>query len=89
MPSVMNYTPRAAPAMESGSDAAELARYVQHELETIARSLTKFALLQLEVLHAEPEKPRDGMLAFADGTDWNPGSGAGTYERRSGAWAKL
>jgi hypothetical protein len=31
----------------------------------------------------------EGLVAFANGTDWNPGSGAGLYEYRGGAWNKL
>lgn len=41
---------------------------------------------ELRVLHAAPEKVRNGMEVEADGTDWNPGSGAGKYVYRSGAW---
>ena len=33
----------------------------------------------LPVLHAAPDKPQTGRIVFADGTDWNPGSGRGTY----------
>ena len=41
------------------------------------------------VLNAEPTHRVDGDLVYADGTNWNPGSGRGLYERRSGAWVKL
>lgn len=41
------------------------------------------------VWHVEPFRPREGQLVFADGTDWNPGGGAGYYERVGGAWNKL
>lgn len=42
----------------------------------------------LRVLHAAPSKVFAGMLVNADGTDWNPGSGAGMYLRNEGntAW---
>lgn len=43
----------------------------------------------LEVQHVEPEKNREGRVVFADGVDWNPGSGAGLYEYRGGTWVKL
>ncbi len=36
--------------------------------------------------YAEPTKKPDGLVAYADGTTWNPGSGAGTYQWRGGAW---
>lgn len=40
-------------------------------------------------LAEEPERFDEGDIVFANGTDWNPGSGAGLYERRGGAWRKL
>jgi len=37
---------------------------------------------------AAPENPVTGLLAFADGTSWNPGSGEGYYRYTSiGTWA--
>lgn len=45
--------------------------------------------LKLKVLHVEPEKPRDGWVVVADGSDWNPGSGAGAYLYLSGSWRLL
>lgn len=36
-----------------------------------------------------PARLYNGLVAFADGTNWNPGSGAGLYEYRGGAWNKL
>lgn len=43
----------------------------------------------LAVQGVEPQRPRDGMLAYADGTEWNPGSGPGFYGYEDGAWVKL
>ena len=63
--------------------------WLYYELQRVSSEMYRPDVLRLEVLHIEPERPQDGMLAFADGTDWNPGSGAGTYERRGGAWVKL
>jgi len=40
----------------------------------------------LAVLHKEPARPREGMFVLADGTDWNPGAGAGRYLFLGGAW---
>ena len=45
---------------------------------------------QLPVRHSAPLKPRQGVIAYADGTDWDPGSGEGVYEFKSDlAWHKL
>lgn len=68
----------------------ELVEYLQRELQRISGAFTLVAQGRfLPMLYAAPTKPREGMLAVADGTSWNPGSGKGLYEYRSGAWAKL
>lgn len=41
---------------------------------------------QLDTQYAAPDKPREGMRVLADGTSWNPGSGAGMYRYGGGAW---
>lgn len=33
-----------------------------------------------------PDKPRSGDIVYADGTNWNPGSGQGFYGYYAGAW---
>lgn len=64
-------------------------KWIFDELQRIAAEMQKPEVLEMEVQYAEPARPVEGMVVFADGTSWNPGSGAGTYERRSGAWVKL
>lgn len=62
---------------------------VDNELRAIALALQSsepFFLLQ--TLNAAPSKPREGMIVKADGTHWNPGSGAGVYCYRGG-WTFL
>lgn len=49
----------------------------------------QFAWLLLKPLNAAPSKKREGMIVFADGTNWNPGTGKGVYAYYSGAWNKL
>lgn len=65
--------------------------WLQEELERISISLNALEIptMLLVPQAVEPEKPREGSLAYADGTNWNPGAGAGLYEYRAGAWAKL
>ena len=43
----------------------------------------------LAQLNAQPAKYADGMLVYADGTNWNPGSGEGAYLRCNSAWNYL
>lgn len=40
----------------------------------------------LEKSYSAPNRVYEGMLVYADGTTWNPGSGAGLYQYRSSAW---
>lgn len=42
--------------------------------------------LKLKILNVAPAKPREGWVVLADGTHWNPGSGAGMYRYQGGAW---
>jgi hypothetical protein len=61
------------------------------ELETLRRQLDEELLaverawgsaedfLELKELHSPPVKIRLGMIVLADGTDWDPGNGAGVY----------
>ena len=64
--------------------------YVLQELQNLARSRTEpDAFLTLQVQHKAPRVPSDSsisMLAIADGTDWNPGSGAGLYRYQNNSW---
>lgn len=78
----MNYQPTPPP-----NEFRALTEYIARELRRIADSMGTTA--QLDVLHAEPPLAVDGMMVYADGTDWDPGSGAGFYGRESGAWVKL
>lgn len=70
-------------------DAAQLSEYLTRELLTLSNSLTQqVPYIQLQTLHVAPTKTVEGLLVKADGTDWNPGSGAGVYCYRSG-WKLL
>lgn len=82
----MFYSPKSLPP---NADATALADFVERELATIAQVFNEQDFAYLRVQHAAPPKPRPGMIAFADGTDWNPGSGRGVYEYRSTSWFKL
>lgn len=52
---------------------------------------SEFYYMRVERVHAAPTKPQDGQLAYADGSDWNPGSGRGVYryDSTSVAWVFL
>lgn len=77
------YTPAQPP-----TDPKQLAAFLQQELARISREFAA-PTHQLQPQAAAPARPRDGLIVLADGTNWNPGSGAGYYGYRSGAWHLL
>ena len=82
----MRYEPESPPSIPENP---VLATYLMQELRRIAEAFLGVEEVLLVVLNAEPDKPRDGMIVLADGTNWNPGSGAGFYGRSAGAWVFL
>lgn len=63
---------------------------MQEELNKIAQAMeTADPFITLDTLYAAPTKYREGTIVKADGTTWNPGSGAGVYCRRGAAWTFL
>jgi hypothetical protein len=76
------YTPTPVP-----SDAKDIPKYLANEVNVIARALSgSQPYWILAKLYAEPKSVKEDMLVQADGTTWNPGSGAGIYQYRSGVW---
>lgn len=61
-------------------DPKSLAPYLNDQLFKIGQALNlPREELFLQPLGAAPQKPRAGQLVFADGTNWDPGSGDGPY----------
>lgn len=74
------------------SDApAGLRGWLKRAFSELATALARPEVsgVRFTVLHAAPERIANGDLVVADGTDWNPGAGAGAYLRVAGAWVKL
>jgi hypothetical protein len=84
----MEFRPRSGPDVDDPKLRA-VVQWMEAELQRLARSFTEDDILNLRVLNVEPERPREGMIAHADGTNWNPGAGAGPYSYIGGAWTKL
>jgi hypothetical protein len=67
---------------------------VYRELQRVSAALDELYDGVHEVRNAAPERLKLGMLAHADGTNWNPGAGPGVYSYEgtstaSAAWVKL
>lgn len=81
----MTYEPGLIPRAPVDPD---LALFIQDELRRISIEFSGVDSILLPQLDIEPDKPRDGMIILADGTNFDPGSGAGFYGRSAGAWVK-
>ena len=86
----LGWSPNPAP-----TDSEQLPNYLFNELNRLGDILLAAEDLRLEKTFVEPgtetqpTKPRDGDLRYADGTKWNPGSGAGIYFYNGTTWTKL
>ena len=66
-------------------------QFFAEELRRISGQLQVMELpyILLVPQNVVPVKLYDGVVAHADGTNWNPGHGAGLYEYHGGAWVPL
>lgn len=70
-------------------DPKDLPEYLDRELRRISFAIFALAEGFFGKIHVEPVKKRDGLVVYADGTDFNPGGGEGIYARIAGAWVKM
>lgn len=75
----MLYTPS-----YSGEDTS-----LSQELQTISQVLADVDAFILPKLYEEPEKPRGGMVRYADGAVWDPGQGEQPYFFDGTLWLPL
>lgn len=77
------------PTNSAAQTVSDLKTFVSNELVRIANTFTtESQKLNIPVVHTAPSKPRVGDVVFADGTNFNPGSGRGLYLYDSG-WTKI
>lgn len=62
------------------------ADWMNLEFSRVEKGLKVFDVVHLVETHVEPTKPRSGDIRFADGSDWDPGSGQGIYAFYGGVW---
>ena len=71
----------------SFDDPEAIARWTWEQLRKIEEVFNNGPkVLRVAVSHAEPEKTFDGMVVYADGSDWDPGSGEGFYSFFNSTW---
>lgn len=91
----MPYQARKAPAIDTSGDIDKLtdslkdfSAYVEDELAGVQVAGNN-EVIQEQVLFVAPKKPRQGMLAYADGVHWDPGRGLGPYSFDGTFWNPL
>lgn len=76
------YNPRIPPI-----EAEDLLPYLDDELVKLATSVNDLVAGLHEIRYNPPERLRKGMVVYADGVEWNPGSGEGLYRYNlAGNW---
>ena len=71
------------------TDVSQLPAYIERNNTLIRIAIDLISLGHIDKTYVAPTKPREGDYRLADGTSWNPGSGAGFYGYYGGAWVKL
>lgn len=71
------------------AEQKDLLDYINRELEQIQLAFSLMEFLKLKKCFEPPSKPREGMVVYADGVSWNPGSGGGFYGYHGGSWTKF
>lgn len=71
-------------------ETRQIINWIMEELRAISRAAAETTELELRPSGRAPEKPREGMIVFADGTNWDPGGGKGAYVYHEGTgWVKM
>lgn len=85
--STVSYTPGDPGGID---DFPSLVRFLREENLKLQNALNLVAAGHFDPQPAPPLKPRVGDERYADGVNWNPGSGEGKYVYKStGAWVFL
>jgi len=81
----VKYTPNPVP-----SSPEDLPQYLLLEFQKIQSALQENPINFIEVKNVAPSRIKQGDIVYADGTNFNPGSGEGVYFRNAaGSWVKL
>lgn len=68
----------------------EVPAYLDELTMRLTEILSQLEQGHLEILYRAPDSPQAGQLIYADGTDWNPGSGEGLYRYSiAGSWVYI
>ena len=78
------YTPAPVP-----SNPDDLPQYIFQELIKLQGALKENPIAYIAVKNVAPSRIKQGDIVYADGSNFNPGSGEGVYFRNAaGSWVK-
>ena len=81
----MSYTPMVPP-----QEAERLPTYLDDEFQRVSQEIGRLASGLHDILYKPPVRFIKGMVIYADGTSWNPGSGEGLYRYSlGGTWVYI
>lgn len=76
------YTPRIPP-----DKTEDLLPYLDDEFLKVAAVLNDSLAGMRDIQYKTPARVKPGLVVYADGTEWNPGSGEGLYRYNlAGSW---
>lgn len=64
-------------------------RYVMENFRRVGIAIDNVGNMVVPTTTESPDNPVEGQLIVADGTNFNPGAGAGLYIYLNGAWSKV
>lgn len=79
----MSYDPAQTP-----TDINQMVSFLDNELQKLKSAINFKDFLPLSIRNVAPTRPQVGLYA-ADGTNWNPGAGAGVYYFNGSTYTKL
>ena len=67
----------------------DIREWAEDEFLELSKNLVLSDFLRVKKLTEPPMKFLEGMIVFADGANWDPGSGEGIYCYYNSQWNKL
>jgi hypothetical protein len=68
----------------SPPESGPLAGWAFEELKKLEDKLQQLDHIRFAKTYVEPAKLTDGLIVYADGSEWDPGSGIGLYRYEVG-----
>lgn len=81
--------PETPPGVDRGTSLGRVLTWVEDSFRILVNRINAPDSLRFTVVYQEPGRKRAGLVVYADGTQWNPGSGEGLYVYKSTGWTLL